>query len=72
MVANLEFSHCSLLTSSLFYVNIKSKNPNKNQKVYGASRGGLPYERDGDARREILIKTLKETNLGVAQALFDP
>ena len=25
--------------------------------------GGLPYERDGDARRKI-----KETNLGVAQA----
>jgi len=38
----------------------------------GHPGGGLPYERDGDARREILIKTLKETNLGVAQALFDP
>ena len=36
------------------------------------SLGGLPYERDGDARRKIRIKTLKETNLGVAQALFDP
>ena len=35
-------------------------------------RGGLPYERDGDARRKIRIKTLKETNLGVAQAFFDP
>ena len=34
--------------------------------------GGLPYERDGDARRKIRMKTLKETNLGVAQALFDP
>ena len=33
--------------------------------------GGLPYERDGDARQKIRIKTLKETNLGVAQALFD-
>ena len=32
----------------------------------------LPYEKDGDARRKIRIKTLKETNLGVAQALFDP
>ena len=30
--------------------------------------GGLPYESDGDARR----KTLKETNLGVAPALFNP
>ena len=34
--------------------------------------GGLLYERDGDARRKIRIKTLKETNLGAAQALFDP
>jgi len=34
--------------------------------------GGLPHERDGDARRKIEIKPLKETNLGVAQALFDP
>ena len=36
------------------------------------SRGRLPYERDGDARRKIIIKTLNETNLGVAQALFYP
>ena len=34
--------------------------------------GGLPYETDGDARRKIRIKPLKETNLGVAQALFEP
>jgi len=34
--------------------------------------GGIPYERDGDARRKIRIKTLRETNLGVAQALFGP
>jgi len=33
---------------------------------------GLPYERDGDARRKIRIIPLKETTLGVAQALFDP
>ena len=33
--------------------------------------GGIPYERDGDARREIRIKLLEETNLGVAQPLFD-
>jgi len=35
-------------------------------------RGELPYERDGDAGRKIGIKTLKDTNLGVAQALFKP
>ena len=34
--------------------------------------GGLPYESDGDARRKIRIEPLKETSLGVAQALFDP
>ena len=34
--------------------------------------GGLPYESDGDARRKIRIKPLKETSLGVVQALFDP
>ena len=34
--------------------------------------GALPYESDGDARRKIRIKHLTETNLGVAQAFFDP
>ena len=33
--------------------------------------GGLPYESDGDARQKIRINTLKETNLGVAPALFN-
>ena len=30
------------------------------------------YERGGDARRKFLIKPLKETDLGVAQAFFGP
>ena len=34
--------------------------------------GGLPYESDGDSRRKIRINTLKETNLAVALALFNP
>ena len=29
-----------------------------------------PRERGGDARRKFWIKPLKETNLGVAQAIF--
>ena len=37
--------------------------------VQGRGGGELPYERDGDTRRKIRIKTLKETNLGVARAL---
>jgi len=32
--------------------------------------GGFPYDRDGDDCQE--IEELKETNLGVAQALFEP
>ena len=34
--------------------------------------GGLPYKKGRDARWKFYIKLLKETNLGVAQALFDP
>ena len=34
--------------------------------------GELLYESDGDACRIIRINTLKETNLGVAPALFNP
>ena len=34
--------------------------------------GDSAYETDGDARRKFLIKPLKETDLGVAQAFFDP
>ena len=30
------------------------------------------YERGGDPRRKVWIKPLKETDLGVAQAFFDP
>jgi len=39
------------------------------------SRGGgegLPHKRGGDARRKFGIKPIKETNLGVAQPIFDP
>ena len=34
--------------------------------------GGVPYKRDEDARQKFRINVLKETNLGVAQAFFDP
>ena len=34
--------------------------------------GNSAYERGGDARRKFWVKTLKETDLGVAQAFFDP
>ena len=34
--------------------------------------GDSAYERDGDARRKFGINPLKETDLGVAQAFFDP
>ena len=38
----------------------------------GGGGGGLPYASDGNARQIIRINTLKETNLGVAPALFNP
>ena len=34
--------------------------------------GNSAYERGGDARRKFVIKPLKETDLGVAQAFLDP
>ena len=36
------------------------------------SGGDSTYERGGDACRQFWIKPLKETDLGVAQAFFDP
>ena len=38
----------------------------------GRRMGDSAYERGGDARRKSYIKPLKETDLGVAQAFFDP
>ena len=40
--------------------------------VTGARGVDSTYERGGDARRKFWIKPLKETDLGVAQAFFDP
>ena len=42
------------------------------QDVWIQGWGALLYKRDWYARRKIRIKPLKETNLGVAQSLFDP
>ena len=39
---------------------------------WGGGGGNSAYERGGDARRKLWIKPLKETDLGVAQAFFDP
>ena len=35
-------------------------------------KGGIPYKSDGNDHRRIEIKLLRETNVGVAQALTDP
>ena len=41
--------------------------------IHTRAGGGDPaYERGGDARRKFWIKPLKETDLGGAQAFFDP
>ena len=43
------------------------------QDMFLGGGGGDPaYDRDGDARQKFSIKTLKETNLGMAKAFFDP
>ena len=34
--------------------------------------GNSAYESGGDAHRKLWIKPLKETDLGAAQAFFDP
>ena len=55
------------------YVTFRAQTTQKHVDVYvNCSQGGLPYERDGDARQKFWIKPLKETNLGVSQPFFDP
>ena len=44
--------------------------PISDQKIPGG--GDSAYERGGDARRKFWIKPIKETDLGVAEAFFDP
>ena len=44
----------------------------QNDTLFKIRGGDSAYERDGDARRKFWIKPLKETDLGVAQAFFDP
>ena len=41
-------------------------------KLQSPGAGDSAYERGGDARRKFWIKPLKETDLGVPQAFFDP
>ena len=40
--------------------------------VFQPPGGDSAYERGGDARQKFWITPLKETDLGVAQAFFDP
>ena len=40
--------------------------------VYPRGGGDITYERGGDASRKFWIEALKDTDLGVAQAFFDP
>ena len=55
----------------------KEKKTTKSPKNFDLDSGGgggrdSAYERGGDGGRKFGIKPLKETNLGVAQPLFDP
>ena len=51
---------------------IKKENKLKTWATDAGGGGDSAYERGGDARRKIWIKPLKETDLGVVQAFFDP
>ena len=55
------------------FVTLISNMNTVNSSLVDTPRGGgdSSYERGWDARWEFWIKLLKETNLGVAQALFD-
>ena len=44
----------------------------RNWKKSRGGEGDSAYEGGTDARRKFWIKLLKETDLGVAQAFFDP
>ena len=59
-------THCNKFVTS--NVQVRDKINEQRFDVSPGGGGGLPHERDGDARRKIIIKTPKETNLGVAQA----
>ena len=48
---------------------ISKMSPSQSSAGWG---GDSTYERGGDAHRKFWIKPLKETDLGVAQAFFDP
>ena len=52
-----------------------SKSGRSRLQGWSFTRGGggdFKYERGGDARRKFWIKPPKETDLGLAQAFFDP
>ena len=42
------------------------------ESSFNPGGGDSAYERGWDARRKFWIKPLKETDLGVVQAFFDP
>ena len=69
---------CELLNNTVFKKNpwlLQSKVTSKRRleaiKIPGRDDISA-YEKGGDARRKFWIKPLKETDLGVAQAFFDP
>jgi len=75
MFFRLQFDNTIYPTGIVFFVTIffiLTAFPFDQVVMLWPPGGGLPYESDGDARRKIRIKPLKETNLGVVQALFDP
>ena len=64
---------CKIVKKKIFFSGERNKENIDGVDPFQLCPGGdLAYERGGDARRKFWIKPLKETDLGVAQAFFDP
>ena len=63
---------CELCTKSLHIGQFRSGLIHWCRLPEAGGGGDAAYERGGDARRKFGINPLKETDLGVAQAFFDP
>ena len=62
-----------LVILSIYFFLVKRNFAKKGvMVVIGAQGVDSTYERGEDARRKFWIKPLKETDLGVAHAFFDP
>ena len=72
-----ETKSCYCLRADLSCTRKNEENKGNRRRVHAGMQlpgggGDSSYEDGTDARRKFWIKPLKETDLGVAQAFFDP